>query len=92
MGKIVGSILGGEKGKAAQAAPGGKFEPFTYTGLSGTAEGKRDGEGFNFSSELNPQLQALYSIHLILLSLLGSMVSSSLPTSSTASSRLCLLV
>lgn len=61
MGKIVGSILGGEKAKPAQAAPGGKFEPFTYTGLAGTAEGKRDGEGFNFSSELNPQLQALYA-------------------------------
>ena len=61
MGKIVGSILGGEKAKPAQAAPGGKFEPFTYTGLAGTAEGKRDGEGFNFSSQLNPQLQALYS-------------------------------
>ena len=61
MGKIVGSILGGEKAKPAQAAPGGKFEPFTYTGLAGTAEGKRDGEGFNFSSQLNPQLQALYA-------------------------------
>ena len=60
MGGSISTILGGEKAQPAKAAPGGQFEPFTYTGLSGTATGTKQGEGFNFSQELNPQLQALY--------------------------------
>ena len=61
MGGSLKEILGGTSAKPQSAAPGGKFEPFTYTGLSGTAEGTKQGEGFNFSQELSPQLQALYS-------------------------------
>lgn len=60
MGSSIGKILGGEKAQPAKAAPGAKFEPFTYTGLAGTAEGTRDGESFNFSQTLTPELQALY--------------------------------
>tara|TARA_R100001460_G_scaffold7778_2_gene19526 strand:- start:15351 stop:16184 length:834 start_codon:yes stop_codon:yes gene_type:complete len=65
MGSVVGKILGGEKAKPAQAAPGAKFEPFTYTGLAGTATGTRDGEGFKFEQELTPELQALYEQGLL---------------------------
>ena len=61
MGGSISTILKGEKAQPAKAAPGGQFEPFTYTDISGTAEGTKEGLGFNFSSELNPQLQALYS-------------------------------
>ena len=60
MGSSIGKILGGEKAQPAKAAPGAKFEPFTYTGLAGTATGTRDGESFNFSQTLTPDLQALY--------------------------------
>ena len=61
MGGSISTILKGEKAQPAKAAPGGQFEPFTYTDISGTATGTKEGLGFNFSSELNPQLQALYS-------------------------------
>ena len=60
MGSVVKNLLGGESAQPAKAAPGAKFEPFTYTGLAGTATGTRDGEGFNFSQTLTPELQALY--------------------------------
>ena len=60
MGSSIGKILGGESAQPAKAAPGAKFEPFTYTGLAGTATGTRDGEGFKFEQELTPELQALY--------------------------------
>ena len=60
MGSSIGKILGGESAQPAKAAPGAKFEPFTYTGLAGTATGTREGEGFRFEQELTPELQALY--------------------------------
>ena len=65
MGSSIGKILGGEKAQPAKAAPGAKFEPFTYTGLAGTATGTRDGEGFKFEQELTPELQALYEQGLL---------------------------
>lgn len=60
MGSSIGKILGGEKAKPAQAAPGARFEPFTYTGLAGTATGSKEGEGFRFEQNLTPELQGLY--------------------------------
>ena len=65
MGSSIGKILGGEKAQPAKAAPGAKFEPFTYTGLAGTATGTREGEGFRFEQELTPELQALYEQGLL---------------------------
>lgn len=66
MGKVVGSILGGEKAQPAKAAPGASFEPFTYTGLAGTATGRKEGDlGFKFEQELTPELQALYEQGLL---------------------------
>lgn len=65
MGSSIGKILGGESAQPAKAAPGAKFEPFTYTGLAGTATGTRDGEGFKFEQELTPELQALYEQGLL---------------------------
>ena len=66
MGKVVGSILGGEKAQPAKAAPGASFEPFTYTGLAGTATGRKEGDlGFRFEQELTPELQALYEQGLL---------------------------
>ena len=51
MGSSIGKILGGEKAQPAKAAPGASFEPFTYTGLAGTATGKKDGDlGFKFDT------------------------------------------
>ena len=61
MGSSIGKILGGEKAQPAKAAPGARFEPFTYTGLEGTATGRKEGDlGFRFEQELTPELQALY--------------------------------
>jgi len=65
MGSSIGKILGGESAQPAKAAPGAKFEPFTYTGLAGTATGTREGEGFRFEQELTPELQALYEQGLL---------------------------
>tara|TARA_R100000900_G_scaffold120591_1_gene95197 strand:+ start:1768 stop:2586 length:819 start_codon:yes stop_codon:yes gene_type:complete len=66
MGSSIGKILGGEKAQPAKAAPGASFEPFTYTGLAGTATGKKDGDlGFKFEQELTPELQALYEQGLL---------------------------
>ena len=63
MGKLVSSVIGigASKAKDAQPAKGGKFQPFTYTGLAGTASGTPSGESFNFSQELNPTLESLYN-------------------------------
>jgi hypothetical protein len=66
MGSSIGKILGGEKAQPAKAAPGASFEPFTYTGLAGTATGKKEGDlGFRFEQELTPELQALYEQGLL---------------------------
>ena len=66
MGSSIGKILGGEKAQPAKAAPGASFEPFTYTGLAGTATGRREGDlGFRFEQELTPELQALYEQGLL---------------------------
>ena len=60
MGGVVSSVLG-SKPKAGKAQAGAKFQPFAYTSLYGTARGEKgEGEEFNFSQELSPQLQALY--------------------------------
>ena len=62
MGKLVSGVLGvgGESAQDAKPAIGGSFQPFTYTGLAGTARGAQDGQGFNFSQTLDPALQELY--------------------------------
>jgi hypothetical protein len=60
MGGVVDSIFGGEEAKPADAMEGAQFQPFSYTSLYGSARGKKDGQGFNFSQELDPQLQQLY--------------------------------
>lgn len=67
MGKVVKSVtgaLGGAKVPKPKAMAGAQFQPFTYTGLAGTAEGKKDGLSYEFSQELTPELQALYGAGL----------------------------
>ena len=60
MGGVVSSVLG-SKPKAGKAQAGAKFQPFAYTSLYGTARGETgEGDEYNFSQELSPQLQALY--------------------------------
>lgn len=50
---------GGSK-SGPTSLPGGQFQPYTYTGLSGTTEVTRDKDKYNFSQELDPRLQQLY--------------------------------
>jgi len=60
MGSAVKSVFGGSEAKPAQALKGAQFQPFSYTSLYGSAKGEKDGESFNFSQEIDPQLRELY--------------------------------
>ena len=62
MGDIVGGLFG--EGPKQQVIKGGDFQPFTYESLLGSARGEKDGDGFKFSQELSPELQALYGAGL----------------------------
>jgi len=60
MGSVVKSVFGGSEAKPAEAMKGAQFQPFSYTSLYGSAKGEKDGESFNFSQNLDPQLKELY--------------------------------
>lgn len=57
-GSVGGSLFGKKGGFKTNAA--GTFQPFSYTSLIGTARGKPTDDGYQFSQELSPELQALY--------------------------------
>jgi hypothetical protein len=59
MGKIVGGLFG-SKPKAGVPMAGAQFQPYSYKSLTGTSTGTRQGDGYNFSQELSPELQELY--------------------------------
>lgn len=63
MGGVVKGITGALGGKVPKpkAMAGAQFQPFTYTTMAGTATGEREGQGFKFSQEVSPELQALYA-------------------------------
>lgn len=62
MGGLVDSVAGIFGGpEAPKPMKGAQFQPFTYRSLAGTATGERDGDKFNFSQELSPELKSLYS-------------------------------
>lgn len=62
----MGGITKGLFGEAPkqQVNRSATFQPFTYTSLIGEARGERDGDKFNFSQEISPELQALYGAGL----------------------------
>jgi len=53
---------GGGKGSSKpKPVKGAQFQPFTYSSLSGTAEGGTKGKrGYNFSQELGPEYEGIY--------------------------------
>ena len=58
MGGITKSLFGSAPKQGT--VRGADFQPFSYTSLLGTATGEKTDDGFNFSQELSPELQALY--------------------------------
>ena len=59
MGGVTSSIFG-QKPKGASPMASAQFQPFTYTSIGGTVEGKRDGDSYNFSSTIDPRFESLY--------------------------------
>lgn len=59
MGGVVDGIFG-SKPKSPKPYGMAQFLPFSYTSLIGTAKGKKVGDGFKFSQQLSPELEALY--------------------------------
>jgi len=57
-GSVGGSLFGSEGGYETNQA--GTFQPFSYKSLIGTARGDVTDDGYQFSQELSPELQALY--------------------------------
>ena len=56
----MGSIFGGKKAKAAKPFAAAQFKPYSYTSsLGSTAGALTGGDGYNVTSQLNPQLTSL---------------------------------
>jgi len=54
----------GGGGGSAKPMPGAQFQPYTYRSIAGSTQLKQNGLGYNFSQQLDPALQELYSTGL----------------------------
>jgi|TARA_R110000744_G_scaffold356196_2_gene462891 hypothetical protein len=63
MGSVTKSIFG-SKPKAGKPMAGAQFQPYSYKSLVGDTTGTRTKDGFNFETNLSPELQSLYGTGL----------------------------